>query len=81
MKSVKILLFFLFFFSLYSCGEGDEYFITVDIEKNDSDSNDDNEDNEGDGKNDDSGSFSTNGILISSKAYLYTDTTTALPKL
>ena len=74
MKSVKILLFLLFFFSLQSCGEGDEYYITIDIEKNDSDPNDDNDDdNGGDGNNDDSGSFTTNGILTSSKAYLYID--------
>ena len=74
MKSVKIFLFLLFFFSLQSCGEGDEYYITIDIEKNDSDSNDDNDnDDGGDGNNDDSGSFTTNGILTSSKAYLYID--------
>lgn len=50
MKSFKIILFLLFFFSLQSCGGGDDYFITIDIENNDADSN--NNDNDRDDGND-----------------------------
>ena len=79
MRIAKLCFFYSSF--PYSHAEKMMNFITVVIEKYDSVSNDDNEDNDGDGKNDDSSSFSTNGFLISSKAYLHTDTTTALPKL
>ncbi len=78
---------FLLFFSLQSCGEDEDYFITVDIENKDTDSiDDDNDDgNNDDGNNDDgnndgdeggnnnSGSSTTNGILTSTKTYLYID--------
>lgn len=63
----------MIFFSLQSCGEGDDYFITVDIEKNNNDSNNDDNNDGDDGDNNNSGSSTTNGIPTSSKAYLYID--------
>ena len=80
MKSVKIILLFLFFFSLQSCGgEDNDDYITIDIEKNETVSND-NDGNDNDG-NDNSGNEgnegdnppSPTGILTSTKAYLYID--------
>lgn len=82
MKSVKIILLFLFLFSLQSCGGEDNYFISIDIEQPDTDStgnnNDDgnDEDNDGDdndGDNDNSGTSTPGGILTSTKSYLYID--------
>ena len=83
MKFLKITLFLLIFFSLQSCGEGENYFITIDIEKSDTDSkdNDENPDN-GDNENPDNGDNGDNnnsnpstptGIITSTKAYLYID--------
>ena len=58
MKSEKIILLFLFFFSLQSCGgEDNDDYITIDIEKNDTVSNDndgnDNDGNDNDGNDND----------------------------
>ena len=72
MKTVKIVFLLLFFFSLQSCGEGEDYFITVDIEKNDTKPNNDNNDGD-EGGNNDSIPSTDNGILTSSKTYLYID--------
>ena len=71
MKSFRIILLLFFFFSLQSCGEGDDNFISVYIEKNDTNSNDDNNNDGDNGDNNNSDSSATNGILTSSKALLF----------
>ncbi len=82
MKSVKIILLFLFLFSLQSCDGEDNYFISIDIEQPDTDStgnnngNGNDEDNDGDDNDEDnnnSGSSTPGGILTSTKSYLYID--------
>ncbi len=82
MKSVKIILLFLFLFSLQSCDGEDNYFISIDIEQPDTDStgnnNDDgtdgdNDGDDNDGDNNNSGTSIPGGILTSTKSYLYID--------
>lgn len=88
MKSFKIILFLLFFFSLQSCGGGDDYFITIDIESNDTDTNN-NDNNRDDGEDDQEGEdtdeddtipgsdspipSTPNDNINSKRAYLYID--------
>lgn len=86
MKSFKIILFLLFFFSLQSCGGEDYDSIFIDLSKhnevndstatrkdgnNDNDGND--EDNGDKGDNNNSDPSTPTGILTSTKAYLYID--------
>ncbi len=84
MKSFKIILFLLFFFSLQSCGGEDYDSIFIDLsehnEANDStttrkdDGNNDNDgDDEDNGDNNNSNPSTPTGILTSTKAYLYID--------
>lgn len=80
MKSFKILLVLLFFFSLQSCG-GDGDYITIDIEQqednlNDEDDGQDGEDIDGDEDSPDSDNpipSTPNDNINSKRAYLYID--------
>ena len=80
MKSFKIILFLLFFFSLQSCGGEDDGYITIDIEQRNDNQNEEGDDddngdnNEGDNNNtgpNDSIPTIPNDNKNSSKAYLY----------
>ena len=69
MKSFKIILFLLFFFSLQSCGGEDDGYIPIDLEQQN-----DNQNEEGDNNNtspNDSIPTIPNDNINSSKAYLY----------
>ena len=73
MKSLKILLFLLLFFSLQSCGGGDGGYITIDIDQPQNETNkNDNQNNEND-EGDNSITITPNENINSSKAYLYID--------
>lgn len=72
MKTFKITLMFLLFFSLQSCG-GEDDFITINIEKHDTNPDDTSDDDRDNGDNNNSNPSTPTGIITSTKAYLYID--------